>query len=251
MQTTGNTILITGGSTGIGLSIAEAFLRKNNQVLICGRRKEKLGEAKAKFPQLQIRICDIADAKERQGLYHWVISEFPQINFLINNAGVQHQIDLRKGAKDLLAGDDEIEINFQAHVQLTALFIPYLMKKPGAAILNVTSGLGFVPLAFMPVYCATKAAMHSFTWSLRYQLRKTCIRVIELIPPTVDTDLDRGARQGRNQAYRGIPSRQVADALLDGLKNDESEITIGQSEGLRNLNRQEAEKMFLRMNGHD
>jgi uncharacterized oxidoreductase len=101
----------------------------------------------------------------------------------------------------------------------------------------------------MPVYCATKAAMHSFTWSLRYQLRKTCIRVIELIPPTVDTDLDRGARHGRNQAYRGIPSGQVADALFEGLKKDETEITVGQSVDLRNLDRQDAEKMFLRMNG--
>ncbi len=151
----------------------------------------------------------------------------------------------------MLNGDDEIEINFQAHVQLTALFIPHLMKLPKAAIMNVTSGLGFVPLAFMPIYCATKAAMHSFTWSLRYQLRKTSIQVIELIPPTVDTELDRGARQSRNQVYRGIPPRPVAEAMLAGLKKDETEITVGQSEGLRNLNRQEAEKMFLRMNGGD
>jgi uncharacterized oxidoreductase len=251
MQTSGNTILITGGATGIGLSIAEIFLKENNQILVCGRREEKLREAKQKFPELQTRVCDIANAKERQGLYHWATSEFPEINFLINNAGIQREIDLTEGTKDLLNGDDEIEINFQAHVQLTALFIPHLMKLPKAAIMNVTSGLGFVPLAFMPIYCATKAAMHSFTWSLRYQLRKTSIQVIELIPPTVDTELDRGARQSRNQVYRGIPPRPVAEAMLAGLKKDETEITVGQSEGLRNLNRQEAEKMFLRMNGGD
>ena len=250
MKTSGNTILITGGATGIGLSMTEIFIRENNQVLICGRREEKLREAKATFPQLQTRICDISNAKERQGLFQWATSEFPQVNFLINNAGIQRQIDLTKGTKELLAGDDEIEINFQAHVQLTALFIPHLMKRPKAAILNVTSGLGFVPLAFMPIYCATKAAMHSFTWSLRHQLRKTSIRVIELIPPTVDTDLDRGQRENRNQAYRGIPPIQVAEAMLAGLARDETEITVGQSEGLRNLNRQEAEKMFLRMNGN-
>jgi uncharacterized oxidoreductase len=92
------------------------------------------------------------------------------------------------------------------------------MNQPKAAILNVISGLGFVPLAFMPIYCATKAAMHSFTWSLRHQLRNTSIQVIELIPPTVDTDLDRGERENRNQAYRGIPPGQVAEAFLDGLK---------------------------------
>jgi uncharacterized oxidoreductase len=147
MQTSGNTILITGGATGIGLSIAEIFLKENNQILVCGRREEKLREAKQKFPELQTRVCDIANAKERQGLYHWATSEFPEINFLINNAGIQREIDLTEGTKDLLNGDDEIEINFQAHVQLTALFIPHLMKLPKAAIMNVTSGLGFVPLA--------------------------------------------------------------------------------------------------------
>ena len=165
--------------------------------------------------------------------------------------GIQRQIDLTKGTEELLAGDDEIEINFQAHVYLTALFIPHLIKQPKAAIINVTSGLGLVPLTFMPIYCATKAAMHSFTWSLRHQLRKTSIQVFELIPPTVDTELDRGARQGRNQAYRGIPPSQVAEATLAGLAQDEAEITVGQSQGLRNLNRQEAEQMFQRMNGHE
>jgi uncharacterized oxidoreductase len=249
MQTTGNTILITGGASGIGLSMAEIFIRENNQVLICGRRANKLKEARAKFPQLQIRVCDISDAKERQKLFSWATSEFPGLNFLINNAGIQRQIDLTKGTEDLLNGDDEIEINFQAHVQLTAMFIPHLLKQPQAAILNVTSGLGFVPLAFLPIYCATKAAMHSFTWSLRHQLRKTSIQVIELIPPTVDTELDRGARESRSQAYRGIPSGPVAEAVLVGLKKEETEITVGQAQGLRNLDRQEAEKMFLRMNG--
>jgi uncharacterized oxidoreductase len=209
MQTAGNTILITGGATGIGLSITEIFLRENNRVLICGRREKKLKEAKAKFPQLQTMVCDISDAKDSQRLFRWATSEFPEVNFLINNAGIQRQIDLTKGMEDLLKGDDEIDINFQAHVQLTALFIPHLMKQPKAAIINVTSGLGFVPLAFLPVYCATKAAMHSFTWSLRHQLRKTPIKVIELIPPTVDTELDRGARESRNQAYRGIPAGPV------------------------------------------
>lgn len=251
MNVSGNTILITGGATGIGLSMAEVFLREKNTVLICGRREEKLREAKAKFPTLQIRVCDIANAKDRQNLFEWITNEYPAFNFLVNNAGIQRQIDLTRGADDLESGDDEIVINFQAQVHLTALFIPHLVKQSKATILDVTSGLGFVPLAFMPIYCATKAAMHSFTWSLRHQLRKTTIRVVELIPPTVDTELDRGARSGRNQAYRGVPPVQVAEALLIGLKNDDPEITVGQSQGLRNLNREEAEKLFQRMNGLD
>jgi uncharacterized oxidoreductase len=142
-----NTILITGGATGIGLSMAEIFLKENNRVLVCGRREEKLREAKEKFRELHMRVYDIADAKDRLRLFHWSTSEFPELNFLINNAGIQREINLTKGTEDLLNGEDEIVTNFQAHVQLTALFIPHLLKQPKAAILNVTSGLGFVPLA--------------------------------------------------------------------------------------------------------
>ena len=250
MKTTDNTILITGGATGIGLALAEAFLRTGNQVLICGRRKERLLAAQGKFPKIQFKVCDVADAGERQALFEWSTANFPDLNILVNNAGVQRQIDFTKGTEDLISGDDEIQTNFSAPVQLSALFIPHLIKQEDAAIVNVSSGLGFVPLTIMPVYCATKAAIHSFSWSLRHQLRKTKVKVFEVIPPTVDTELDRGARGQRRQEYRGISPDDVAEATLSGLAKDEYEIAVGQAQGLRTGTRQEAEQIFQRMNGN-
>jgi uncharacterized oxidoreductase len=175
MKTTGNTILITGGATGIGLSLTEVLSRDGNQVLICGRRKEKLLQAQAKFPQVQTKECDITNAKDLQSLYEWVMANYPDLNILVNNAGIQRQVDFTKGESDLLDGEDEIQVNLSATIHLSAMFIQQLMKFKESAIINISSGLGFVPLTIVPIYCATKAAIHSFSWSLRHQLRKTNI----------------------------------------------------------------------------
>ena len=165
---------------------------------------------------------------------------------LVNNAGIQRAVDFTKGTDDLLSGEDEVETNLSAPIHLCALFIPYLIKQPEAVIVNVSSGLGFVPLAMMPIYCATKAALHSFSLSLRHQLRKSSVKVVELIPPTVDTELDHGRRGG---SYRGIPASEVAEAALAGLARDEFEIAVGQALGLSSANRPDAGQMFQRMNG--
>ena len=250
MKTNNNTILITGGATGIGLALADIFIQGGNNVIICGRRQEKLLEAQSRFPEIHTNVCDVSDLSNRQALFAWVTGKFPGLNILVNNAAIQKQIDFTKGMDQQLVGENEIAINFSAPVELSALFIPHLMKQEEAAIVNVSSGLGFVPLAIMPVYCATKAALHSFSWSLRHQLCKTSIKVFEVIPPTVDTELDRGAREKRKQEYRGIPPIDVAEATLAGLAMDEFEITIGQSQGLRTRTPQEAEELFQRMNGN-
>jgi uncharacterized oxidoreductase len=248
VKTTNNTILITGGATGIGLSLAEVFLKAGNHVIICGRRREKLLEAHSRFPQLQIKVCDVASEKQRQALLNWAIINNPGLNILVNNAGIQRQIGLASGVDELMRGEDEIKINFSAPVYLSALFIPHLKKQPEAAIINVSSGLGFVPLTIVPVYCATKAAIHSFTVSLRHQLRRTSIKVFEIIPPTVDTDLDRGARADRRQEYRGIPPMEVAEAALAGIARDEFEIAVGQAQGLHSVISPQADAIFQRMN---
>jgi len=245
-----NTILITGGVTGIGLALTGIFVRGGNEVIICGRRQEKLHEAQCLFPGIQTKVCDVSDLSDRQRLFEWVIEKFPTLNMLVNNAAIQKQIDFVKGVDLHLAGENEIGINFSAPVELSTLFIPHLMEQDEAAIVNVSSGLGFVPLAMMPVYCATKAALHSFSWSLRHQLRKTNIKVFEVIPPTVDTELDRGAREKRKQEHRGIPPIEVAEATLAGLAKDVFEITIGQSQDLRTRTPREAEDLFERMNGN-
>jgi uncharacterized oxidoreductase len=250
MRTTGNTILITGGATGIGLALAEVFLKEGNEVVICGRREHKLVEAQRSLPQLHIKVCDAAGMENRTALFEWAIANFAKLNILVNNAGIQREVDFRKGTADLLAAEDEVEINLQAPIHLSALFIPHLMQQPEAAILNISSGLGFVPIARMPVYCATKAALHSFSWSLRHQLKDTSVRVFEVIPPTVDTELDQGARARRGQTDRGIPPAEVAEATLRALGKDEFEAAVGRAQFIRDGARNEPEQTFQRMNAH-
>ncbi len=177
MKINGNTILITGGATGIGFALAQAFVRENNEVIICGRREQKLSEAKSKLPQIHTRVCDLSKEKEREALYNWVKSNFGDLNILVNNAGIQRMVDFKKGISNLSVGENEIDINLTAPIYLSAYFIQDLIKQKESAIINVSSGLAFVPIAFMPVYCATKAAIHSFSLSLRHQLKDTSIKV--------------------------------------------------------------------------
>jgi uncharacterized oxidoreductase len=240
--------LITGGATGIGFALAQVFVQANNEVIICGRRGDKLKEAKNKLPQLNIRVCDVASGKDRESLYKWVDTSFGNINVLVNNAGIQRMIDFRRDDTDVLGFDNEVKINLLAPIHLSADFIPRFLKREESAIVNISSGLAFIPLAIVPVYCATKAAIHSLTMSLRHQLRDTKIRVFEIIPPTVDTELDKGAREKRGQADRGIPPMEVAIATLHALENDEYELGIGMAQNLKMGARNDPEQTFSRIN---
>lgn len=237
MQTSTNTILITGGSSGIGLAMAETFLKAGNEVLICGRSESKLFEAKKKFPQLHTRVIDVAVKTQREELYRWATSEFPSINMLFNNAGIQKEIDFLKGATELEDGESEIETNLTAVVHLSALLIPhFLQQQKESAIINISSGLAFVPLKIVPVYCATKAALHSFSMSLRSQLAKTTVRVFEIAPPIVKTDLHREAK-ARKQARRGIDASVVAEAAIKAIRNNRFETIVGQAKTLKGASR--------------
>ena len=248
MKTGGNTVLITGGATGIGFSLAEAFVNAGNKVIICGRRESKLSEAKDKLPQIQTTICDVSKKKERESLYNWVKDNYKDLNILVNNAGIQKMINLKKGTQDLFSGENEIETNFTAPVHLSAYFIPLLLKQNEAAIINVSSGLGFVPIAAMPVYCATKAGIHSFTISLRHQLRDAPIKVFEIVPPAVDTELGKGTTEEGEQEYRGIPPSEVAKATLKALEKDEYELVIGEAKDLVIGARNNPEQVFQNLN---
>jgi uncharacterized oxidoreductase len=231
MKLSGNTILITGGATGIGLALAVEFLKAGNEVIVCARTEDHLKNAKEKYPGLHIKKCDVSKDAEREALYHWVVSNFKDLNILVNNAGIQRMIDLKKGTEDLLKhraedGEDEIEVNFRAPVYLSALFTPHLMKKEESAIINVSSGLAFYPMAPLPVYCATKAAVHAFSLTLRQQLEGTSVKVFELIPPMVDTDLDKGARKARGQTYFGITVAELVAPAMKAFEMDEYEIRV-------------------------
>jgi uncharacterized oxidoreductase len=247
VETKNNTILITGGATGIGFSLAETLVSAGNKVIICGRREGKLKEAKDKLPQIQAKVCDVSREKERESLFNWVKDNFSDLNVLINNAGIQRMVNLKKGTQDLFSDENEVETNLIAPIHLSAYFIPLLLKKKESAIINVSSGLGFVPIASMPVYCATKAAVHSFTVSLRYQLRDTSIKVFEIIPPAVDTELGKGTTEEGDE-YRGIPPSEVAKAALTAMANNEYEIVVGEAKGLVMGARTNPELTFQKIN---
>lgn len=193
--------------------------------------------------------CDVSDPQDRKCLYNWVVRNHKDFNILINNAGIQKQIDLKKGVINLQEEENEININLQAPVHLSALFIPYLMAQNEAAIVNISSGLAFIPIAIMPLYCATKAALHSFSQSLRHQLRDTSIKVFEIIPPITDTELDRGARQRRGQTDRGIKPEIVAVATIEAMEKDDFEAAVGQAQFLRTSSRNSPDGVFQMING--
>jgi uncharacterized oxidoreductase len=246
----GNTLLITGGATGIGFALAEKFANAGSVVIVCGRRRSKLEAAKKKLPALHVRQCDTSVESERRSLLRWATRRFPDLNILVNNAGIQRQMDFTSPTvnKPLSPKDDEVTINLAASIRLCALFAPVLLKREKAAIVNISSGLAFVPIAMMPVYCATKAAIHSFTISLRHQLRGTSVRVIEAAPPTTDTELDASFAGEEEQAYRGISPQEVAAAIMEGMKADKQEILIGQAQGLYQAARRDPETIFKQLN---
>ena len=248
MNVKGNTVLITGGATGIGLSLVKEFVDAGNEVIICGRRQDKLDEAKKLFPSIHAKQFDISHSHEREALHYWINKSFPKLNILINNAGIQRGIDLRKGIETIKTIDNEIAVNLEAPIQLCAYFIPLLQTQKESAIINVTSGLGFIPSVAMPVYSATKAALHSFTISLRRQLKDTSIKVFEIIPPMVDTDLDKGERKKRGMTYFGITAEQTAQESFEAIQKDDYEYAVGEAKNFRSGAKENFEEHFDRMN---
>ena len=192
MKFTNNTILITGGAQGIGYAMAEYLEECGNTIIICDRNAEKLEEVKQVHPEFITYVCDISDYKSREDFAAKLIEEQPEMNFLINNAGIQRNTDMTAGTRDLPLGDAEIEINLRGPIYMTALLLPLLKQNEDSKILNVCSGLAFAGDRFpqMPIYCATKAGIHAYTRTIRVQFKPLNIRVMEIIPPMVDTNLN-------------------------------------------------------------
>jgi uncharacterized oxidoreductase len=239
------TVLVTGGTGGIGLGIAVAFLKMHSKVIVCGRDEEKLSAVKEKFPDITALPCDVGTALQREKLAGEVLNHFPDLDILVNNAGIQRYIDLKKGYDELKSGGDEIAINFVATVELSALFIGQLLKRPSAAIINVSSGLGFMPMPNTPVYSATKAAIHTYSLVLRQQLKDTSVRVIEIVPPMVDTDLNKEGRNAANLKFRGISLSEYIPTVMKGLENDSDIIFYGDGEKVMTGPRGESEGRLL------
>jgi uncharacterized oxidoreductase len=248
MKISENTILVTGGATGIGYAMAEAFLNAGNEVIICGRREEKLAEARKKLSGVNTIRCDVSEDRERKALLANMKKNFKGLNVLVNNAGIQRDIDFTRGDGELSAGESEIRINLEAPIVLSALFLPFLMEHDNPCIINVSSALGFVPMARMPVYCATKAALHSFTLSLRHQLAKSGMQVIEVLPPAVDTELNPEGRKKRNMQPFGVSAEEFVASVMKDLREGRQEIGFGYSNDLMNASREELDKRFKMMN---
>lgn len=239
MKLTGNKILITGGASGIGLGLAERFLQEGNTVLICGRREAALKEVTDKYPSIITRVCDLSAEAGREDLYSWVAAHHSDLNVLVNNAGVQHWMNITD-ADFYQRAKNEIVTNIEAPVHLTALFINLASLN---TIINVTSGLSFVPFAKVPVYSGTKAFFHSFTRSSQYLLKAKGIEVIEMIPPALNTDLG-----GKGLHDAAPPVSDFVDAVFKQLEEGKTELTFGFSEAMSKAGPEEVNNTFNRMN---
>jgi short-subunit dehydrogenase involved in D-alanine esterification of teichoic acids len=223
MRLSENTVLITGGASGIGKALAETFLFHRNTVIVCGRSRDKLDALKAQYPEIHTIHCDVTNSDQVKAMKTEIEISFAGFNVLINNAGIQQSLDFYQDESLLEKIDTEINTNFRAVVYLTGLFMPLLKLQPAASIINISSLLSVIPKKSAPVYCATKAAMHAFSQSLRYQLEKKRIKVFEVITPLVDTNMT------KNQKTVGkrIPPDELVQEIFDGLERDLFEIHPG------------------------
>jgi uncharacterized oxidoreductase len=228
MKLSGNTVFITGGTSGIGRSLAEALYKRGNQVIISGRRKGHLAEVTKANPGMQSLELNVADPASIASAAKRLIAEYPKLNVLINNAGIMH-IDDAAGAIDEAVLVSTVTTNLLGPIRMTSALIEHLKKQPAATVINVSSGLAFVPLASTAVYSATKAALHSYTQSMRYKLKGTSVRVLELIPPWVQTDL-----LNSKDEPRAMPLAAFIQEALTVLGTDAEEVLVERVKMLRN-----------------
>jgi uncharacterized oxidoreductase len=228
MKLTGNTIFITGGGSGIGRGLAEALHKRGNQVIIAGRRKGHLAEVARVNPGMQWFELDIENPANISAVTRRLIAEYPKLNVLINNAGVMH-IDDASAAIDEKLLVTTLTTNVMGPIRMTGALMEHLKRQNNAAVINNTSVLGFVPLAMTAVYSATKAALHSYTLSLRYKLKGTPVKVLEIAPPWVQTDL-----LGSNNEPRAMPLAEFIDETMRILGTDAEEVLVELAKPLRN-----------------
>jgi uncharacterized oxidoreductase len=234
-----NKILITGGASGIGLGLTERFIAENNTVIVCGRRENVLADLREKHPNVITKQCDLSSAEERESLFKWISAEHSDLNVLVNNAGIQQWTSVED--EDFFErAKVEIATNIEAPIHLASLFIKL---KSLDTIINVTSGLSFVPFTKVPIYSATKAFFHSFTLSLRHTLKAKNIEVIEIIPPAINTDLG-----GKGLHDFAPPVSEFIAAIFEQLTDGKTELTFGMSNGMANGNREELNNIFKMLN---
>jgi uncharacterized oxidoreductase len=249
MQATGNTILITGGTSGIGRALAEVLHRRGNQVIIAGRRQHLLNQITAGHPGMHGMRLDVEDTRGLEAFAAHIQEQFPELNVLINNAGISKPEDFTVDAIDFSVARSIIHTNIVSVLQLTAALLPSLKRQPHSTIITTTSGLAFVPLAAFPTYCASKAFLHSWLQSLRFQLRETSVEVLELVPPYVQTELS-GTHQATDP--RAMPlADYVAEVMqfFDDPKRSGGEILAQRAKALRSAaHNEDYERVFTANN---
>lgn len=251
MQMQGNTIFITGGSSGIGCALAEAFHRRGNHIIVSGRREDRLKEICARHSGMAYFVLDVTDPNSIRSVACKVTADFPALNCVFNNAGVQMRAGISAdGSLDEHSLETEITTNLFGPIRVAAAFLPHLAKQARGTLVNVSSGLAFVPMARFPVYCATKAAIHSWTMTLRHQWQKLGVKVIELIPPYVGTELGGPRKQPMNLGPQPMPLDAFIAQTMKELESDADEIAIADAKKLFAATSPESVKrIFDFMNG--
>jgi len=230
------TVLITGGTSGIGFELAKQLLERDNVVIVTGRDPAKLDATKQTLPGIHTFKSDVSDPGAITALQESVLTKFPALDTLINNAGIMRNLNLNR-ARDLQDLTREVDINLSGPVRMVQQFLPHLKSKKGALIVNVSSGLAFIPMPISPIYCASKAAIHSFTQSLRVQLEGTGVTVIELAPPGVETPLFRGEFAEEMKGRKGVDVKVLARKAIAGIEAGNLEIRPGLSNVLKIMSR--------------
>jgi uncharacterized oxidoreductase len=236
MKLAGKTVLITGGTSGIGLELAKQLLQRGNRVIITGRDREKLDAAGRALPGVQAFQSDVSDPGAIAILYDTVLARFPALDTIVNNAGIMRNLNLNRDC-GTTGVTREIEINLSGPVRMVQQFLPHLKTRKGALIVNVSSGLAFIPFPAAPVYCATKAAIHSFTQSLRVQLDGTDVTVVELAPPGTETPLFRGEFAEELKGQKGMDVKVLVKQAIAGIEAGRLEIRPGLSNVLKVMSR--------------
>ena len=248
MKQTQQIVLITGGSSGIGLALAKKFTENDNTVIITGRNLSKLETVQKEFPNIQIFQSDVTNDAEVRMLVDDIEEKFGGIDILINNAGIMNLIDAGNEENDLQKQMQEIEINYNSPIRLLHYFLPQLKKSNNAVLVNVSSGLAYVPFAQAPTYSGTKSALHFWTLGIRPQLNPHNIKVVELLPPVVDTPLAHGTDIAEDDNLKPMPPEKLANIFWKDFKNGKEEITPGISKQLKLMSRIAPKFIFKQLN---
>jgi uncharacterized oxidoreductase len=241
-------VLITGGSSGIGLALAKKFMENDNTVIITGRNLSKLETVKKENPNIHIFQSDATDDAEVRMLVDDIKEKHNGIDILINNAGIMNLVDAGNEENDLQKQMQEIEINYSSPIRLLHYFLPQLKKSKSAVLVNISSGLAYVPFAQAPIYSGTKSALHFWTLGIRPHLKPHNIRVVELLPPVVDTPIFDNVGMEGDDSFKPMPPQKLADLFWKGFINGKDEITPGMSSQLKLMSRLAPKFIFKQLN---